>query len=93
MELIGSDTADMERFGNQMARTLVSTAGMHPIVGTPGQVVDEFARVSDLGLDGLALAWVNFEEGLDQLSRELYPLMYEAGLRTPERELTSEAGR
>ena len=43
----------------------------------------------DDGLDGAAVSWVNYEEGIDQFAETLGPLMVEAGLR----KVTSPAER
>ena len=40
-------------------------------------------ELTDAGLDGLALSWVNYDEGLQQMEDDILPLMVQAGLRTP----------
>jgi hypothetical protein len=34
-------------------------------------------------VDGVALGWVNYEEGMQQFVGEIQPLMEKAGLRVP----------
>ncbi len=38
-------------------------------------------ELADAGLDGLALSWVNYDEGLQQMEDDILPLMVQAGLR------------
>ncbi len=52
-----------------------------PLIGTPQQIVERMKLVSDAGIDGLAISWVDYREGLDQYTSKLLPLMIEAGLR------------
>lgn len=52
-----------------------------PVVGTPDQVVEQLQQLSDAGLDGAAVAMVDYEEGLDRLGEQILPLMRSAGLR------------
>jgi FMNH2-dependent dimethyl sulfone monooxygenase len=52
-----------------------------PLIGTPEQIVSRMVKISEAGLDGLALSWVDYHAGLAQFKRDLLPLMIEAGLR------------
>jgi len=49
--------------------------------GTAEQVVEQMLAVSDAGLDGLLISWVDYGEGLERFTAEIQPLMVEAGLR------------
>jgi alkanesulfonate monooxygenase SsuD/methylene tetrahydromethanopterin reductase-like flavin-dependent oxidoreductase (luciferase family) len=84
--MVGGDstTAKVWEADTELLRNLVATSGNGPIVGTPEQVVEQMRDLSDLGIDGLNLAWVDYEEGISQYSAELLPLMREAGLRQDE---------
>jgi FMNH2-dependent dimethyl sulfone monooxygenase len=53
-----------------------------PLVGTPEQVVEAMAELHRAGLDGLAVSWIDYEEGVKQYESELLPLLIEAGLRS-----------
>lgn len=55
----------------------------HPLTGTPDQIVTQMKELSDAGLEGLALTWNDYDEGLTQYEQKLMPLMVEAGLREP----------
>jgi FMNH2-dependent dimethyl sulfone monooxygenase len=61
---------------------LAAGRGALTLVGTPEQIVSWMVELADAGLDGLALSWVNYDEGLQQMEEEILPLMVQAGLRT-----------
>ena len=54
-----------------------------PMVGTPEQVARKMIALHEAGADGIALSWVNFDEGLDQMETQILPMLVEAGLRSP----------
>ncbi|HEY5272642.1 MAG TPA: LLM class flavin-dependent oxidoreductase [Acidimicrobiales bacterium] len=64
-------------------RPLVAGWGGLPLVGTAEQIVEKLALISEAGVDGIALGWVNYEEGMQQFVDEIQPLMEKAGLREP----------
>ena len=65
-------------------RELVITSyNMQPLIGTPDMIVDRMLRMSQAGVDGLNLTFVNYEEGVRQWVSEILPLMEQAGLRKP----------
>ena len=53
------------------------------LVGSPGQVAEQIAALSEAGVDGLCLTWNNFEQGVPQFIGEVLPLLEKAGLRAP----------
>lgn len=60
---------------------LMAGYGSYPLVGTPGQIVDELVKLSSDGIDGLALTWVDYGAELRQFIDEVLPLLRQAGLR------------
>lgn len=52
-----------------------------PIVGTPHQVVEQFAKLADSGVDAVAMSWLDYEAGIAQYQHDLRPLLVDAGLR------------
>jgi alkanesulfonate monooxygenase SsuD/methylene tetrahydromethanopterin reductase-like flavin-dependent oxidoreductase (luciferase family) len=54
-----------------------------PMVGTPEQVTQKIIDLHRAGADGVALSWVNFHEGLDQMESQILPMLVEAGMRSP----------
>jgi alkanesulfonate monooxygenase SsuD/methylene tetrahydromethanopterin reductase-like flavin-dependent oxidoreductase (luciferase family) len=57
--------------------------GGYPLVGTPEQIVAEMARLSDMGVDGILLSWVDYLGECRQWVDEIIPLMEQAALRQP----------
>jgi dimethylsulfone monooxygenase len=55
-----------------------------PLVGTPEQVVEGMLKMSEAGVDGVTVGWLDYEEGIRNYSEQLQPLMVEAGLREEE---------
>lgn len=58
-------------------------AGGSIVVGDAERIADEMAALNAAGLDGLLLSWVNFEDGLKRLQKEVLPRLEAAGLRQP----------
>ena len=54
-----------------------------PMVGTPEQVTQKIIDLHQAGADGVALSWVNFDEGLEQMEAQILPMLVQAGLRRP----------
>lgn len=67
----------------QRIERLAAGRGALTMIGTPEQIVTSMAELTEAGLDGLALSWVNYDEGLQQMEDDILPLMVQAGLRTP----------
>ena len=57
--------------------------GGYPLVGTPEQIVNQVQRLSDLGISGLLLSWVDYLGECQQWIDEVMPLLEQAGLREP----------
>jgi alkanesulfonate monooxygenase SsuD/methylene tetrahydromethanopterin reductase-like flavin-dependent oxidoreductase (luciferase family) len=53
-----------------------------PLVGTPDKIVDDMVELHRAGIDGLAVSWIDYEEGVIQYREQLLPRLKEAGLRT-----------
>jgi alkanesulfonate monooxygenase SsuD/methylene tetrahydromethanopterin reductase-like flavin-dependent oxidoreductase (luciferase family) len=73
----GSDVVDVDERIDRMA------AGFNamPFVGTAEQVAELFVRAADGGLDGLAISWDDYDEGLATYAEAVRPLLLQAGLR------------
>jgi alkanesulfonate monooxygenase SsuD/methylene tetrahydromethanopterin reductase-like flavin-dependent oxidoreductase (luciferase family) len=63
----------MERF--------ISGGGTFPVIGTFDEVAATFKRLSDAGLDGMALASVNYVQEMPIIRDELLPRLERLGLR------------
>ncbi|MGI2033907.1 LLM class flavin-dependent oxidoreductase [Rhizobium panacihumi] len=51
------------------------------IIGTPEQVVEQFAALKKAGIDGVQLNFYDFREDLEYFAERILPLMKQAGLR------------
>jgi dimethylsulfone monooxygenase len=54
-----------------------------PMVGSADQVAQQLIDLHEAGADGIAISFVNFDEGLEQMERLLLPRLIAAGLRAP----------
>jgi alkanesulfonate monooxygenase SsuD/methylene tetrahydromethanopterin reductase-like flavin-dependent oxidoreductase (luciferase family) len=52
-----------------------------PFVGTAEQVAELLVRAADGGLDGLAISWDDYDEGIAAYAEAVRPLLLQAGLR------------
>ena len=60
---------------------IILTMGGWPVIGTPDQVVEQLKELMDAGLDGIALSWPDFDDGLERYDRDLLPRLRAAGMR------------
>lgn len=56
-------------------------AGGSLVVGDADRIASEMAALSEAGVDGLLLSWVDFVDGLTRLTREVLPRLEALGLR------------
>ena len=57
--------------------------GGYPLIGTPEQIVSSIERLSQMGVDGILLSWVDYLTEAKQWIKSVLPLMEQAGLRYP----------
>jgi len=57
--------------------------GGYPLVGTPEQVVTRMQRLSDMGVDGILISWLDYLPECQHWIEGVLPLMEQAGLRMP----------
>jgi alkanesulfonate monooxygenase SsuD/methylene tetrahydromethanopterin reductase-like flavin-dependent oxidoreductase (luciferase family) len=55
--------------------------GMYPLVGTPDDMVEQFARLEAIGVAGSALVFLNYFNEFPYFAQEVLPRMKRAGLR------------
>jgi len=75
-----SQSASSEQY-EAMAANLIAGYAALPLVGTPEQIVEGMLHMSQAGMDGITLSWVDYESGLTQFREQILPLMIQAGLR------------
>jgi len=78
----GGQSIPHEVFKQHTAR-MVAGIGTSPVVGSYDQVAALFKRLSDSGLDGMAIGMVNYIDDFPILRDEILPRMERLGLRQP----------
>jgi alkanesulfonate monooxygenase SsuD/methylene tetrahydromethanopterin reductase-like flavin-dependent oxidoreductase (luciferase family) len=53
------------------------------IVGNAQSIAEQLGAISDVGIDGLILTWVDYVDGVDRFNRQVLPLLEQMGLRKP----------
>jgi FMNH2-dependent dimethyl sulfone monooxygenase len=53
------------------------------IVGDAQSIAEQLAAISNVGIDGLILTWVDYVDGVDRFNRQVLPLLEQMGLRKP----------
>lgn len=67
----------------RLKERLIGGVGTFPVVGSYDEVARTFKRLSDAGLDGMAVGLVNYVDDLPALRDEVLPRMERLGLRRP----------
>ena len=67
-------TMSPEAYERMKAR-LAAGFGGYPLVGTPAQIVDKLVALTETGIDGVVLSWVNCHEEMRQWIVEVLPLL------------------
>jgi alkanesulfonate monooxygenase SsuD/methylene tetrahydromethanopterin reductase-like flavin-dependent oxidoreductase (luciferase family) len=62
-------------------RRYAGGTGSYPLVGTPEQIADEMIAMQKLGLAGVTVSFVNFNDELPFFVERVLPLLEQAGLR------------
>jgi FMNH2-dependent dimethyl sulfone monooxygenase len=94
MSMANSQSTDWE--AAEMKRIIEGmTAGFWavPMVGTADQVVQTMLDLERAGLDGIALSFVDYDEGLRQMEDDILPRLVAAGARRPPAAVTPETTR
>ena len=55
----------------------------YSLVGTAETIAERIKKLSEAGIDGISLHWVEFVPGIDRFAREVLPLLEQEGLRSP----------
>lgn len=66
-----------------MKKNIAAHIGGFPLVGSYQQVADKITALSESGVAGLCLTWMDYEKGLPTFIEHILPLMEDAGLRLP----------
>jgi alkanesulfonate monooxygenase SsuD/methylene tetrahydromethanopterin reductase-like flavin-dependent oxidoreductase (luciferase family) len=63
------------------SRAMISGWAGMPLVGTAEQVAEDLVTMQKMGVEGVALSWVDYENGLRQFNEQVLPLLEQAGIR------------
>jgi dimethylsulfone monooxygenase len=82
VETMGLNTSGLppERL-RAMKTHFIGGWGGFPLVGTKEQIVEGLAKLSAIGLDGLAVSWARYIDDMRTFQRETLPLLKQVGLR------------
>jgi alkanesulfonate monooxygenase SsuD/methylene tetrahydromethanopterin reductase-like flavin-dependent oxidoreductase (luciferase family) len=70
---------------HEIKARFISGGGTFPLIGSFDEVVATMQRLSDAGLDGMALATVNYAQDLPMMRDEILPRLERLGLRASRR--------
>jgi alkanesulfonate monooxygenase SsuD/methylene tetrahydromethanopterin reductase-like flavin-dependent oxidoreductase (luciferase family) len=81
MHVLGVESGSFDTQIKQFAERFIAGWGGYPLVGSPEQIVDQMLELSEIGIEGIILSWLDYSEEIDYFGRRLLPLMEQAGLR------------
>jgi alkanesulfonate monooxygenase SsuD/methylene tetrahydromethanopterin reductase-like flavin-dependent oxidoreductase (luciferase family) len=64
-------------------RRMVLGGGAVPMIGSAESIADQLEALSDAGIDGILLNWVDYLGGIQRFADEVLPLLEARGLREP----------
>jgi alkanesulfonate monooxygenase SsuD/methylene tetrahydromethanopterin reductase-like flavin-dependent oxidoreductase (luciferase family) len=79
--LMGMQSQSFRAQIEQFKERFVAGWAGYPIVGTPEQVTEQLAAVSDAGMGGFIMGMIDYNEELKYFGENVMPLLKEAGLR------------
>ncbi len=82
MHVLGVESGSFDTQIKQFAERFIAGWGGYPLVGSPEQVVDQMRALSEIGIEGIILSWLDYSEEIDYFGRRVLPLMEQAGLRS-----------
>jgi alkanesulfonate monooxygenase SsuD/methylene tetrahydromethanopterin reductase-like flavin-dependent oxidoreductase (luciferase family) len=81
MSVLGMQSASFSEQIRAYQERFILGWGGYPIIGTPEQVTDELQALSDTGLDGAILGFLDYHEEMKYFDDNVMPLLRQAGLR------------
>jgi len=67
----------------KLAYALKAGFAGYPLVGDADRIAELFTDLSEAGIDGFLLTWLDYEGGLARFGRDVLPRLEKAGLREP----------
>lgn len=81
MDNLGIESGSFDGQIKNFAERFIAGWGGYPFVGTPEQVVAEMQRVKEIGVEGLILCWLDYDQEIRYFGERVLPLLRQAGLR------------
>jgi alkanesulfonate monooxygenase SsuD/methylene tetrahydromethanopterin reductase-like flavin-dependent oxidoreductase (luciferase family) len=81
MRVLGVESGSFDAQIKRFAERFIAGWGGYPLVGTPQQIVDQMIALSEIGIEGIILSWLDYSEEIDYFGARVLPLMEQAGLR------------
>ena len=66
-----------------LTERMISGVGTYPVIGSYDGVVEQYRKMSECGVDGIAIGLVNYITDFPVLRDEILPRMERLGLRLP----------
>jgi alkanesulfonate monooxygenase SsuD/methylene tetrahydromethanopterin reductase-like flavin-dependent oxidoreductase (luciferase family) len=79
----GSSGLTQEEYLASVRRHFVLGSSGFPLVGSPQTIADRLEMLSNAGIDGVLLTWVDYLAGMERFNAEVLPMLEERGLRAP----------
>ena len=76
---------------DSLRKRIVEGGGGFPLVGSTDTIVERLALLSDAGVDGVLLNWVEYERGIERFAREVMPRWSSAGCAPHCKQVTATA--
>ena len=67
----------------KMRYAIKAGVGGYPLLGTAADIANTLSTLSEAGVDGILLTWLDYEGGLRTFGETVLPLLEEHGLRAP----------
>lgn len=83
--VIASNSTMPEEVYESMRQRMVLGSGGLPVVGCAETIADSLQTLSNAGVDGVLMTWVDYADGMRRFAAEVLPLLEDRGLRKPYR--------
>jgi len=85
IEVLGLESGSFDDQISEMEERFIAGWGGYPLVGTPEQIAEELRDISEIGIDGMILSFLDFLEGTKEFGQKVLPIMEEQGTRVERR--------
>jgi dimethylsulfone monooxygenase len=82
LRVLGVESGSFDAQIKQFAERFIAGWGGYPLVGTPDQIVDQMLALSEIGIEGIILSWLDYNEEIEYFGTRVLPRMEQAGLRS-----------